>query len=387
MTGSASRPDVVFAFFRATWTVSSERGAFYAQDRLARAILAPESPFGRVLVAEHARFAPRVWLDRLQGRRVAFDGGSRARLLSPLRLTRDDASDPRLAELEYRGYSASLARAARRQGLHRPTVITTNPLLAGLGRFDWAANVVHYATDDFIESPHHERWRRPLSRAYRRLAERGVAVCAVSPVILERIRPTGPARVVPNGVYADEWLRPGEPPEWFSALDGPRFVYAGALDRRIDLDAVAQLSRDLPDAQTVFLGVTLDHEHVARLSRLPRVTVASHVQRSELVGVLSAADACILPHVRSRMTEAMSPLKVYEYLAAGRPVVATDLPPVRGIDPRVVLVEPGGAFAAGARRALELRPAPEATRLDFVHRNAWPQRHAEIFALATQSRP
>ncbi len=383
---NGGRPDVVFAFFRATWTVSSERGAFYAQDRLARALLAPESPFGRVLVAEHARFAPRVWLDRLQGRRVAFDGGPRGRLLSPLRATRDDPSDPRLAELAYRRYSASLARAARRQGLHRPTVITTNPLLAGLGRFDWAANVVHYATDDFTESSHHERWRRPLSRAYRRLGERGVAVCAVSPAILERIRPTGPARVVPNGVDGAEWLQPGEPPAWFRALGGPRFVYVGALDRRIDVDAVAQIGRELPDAQTVFVGQTLDREHVARLSGLPGVTVAPHVQRPELVALLAAADACLLPHVRSRMTEAMSPLKIYEYLAAGRPVVATDLPPVRGIDPRVLLVPPGGDVAAAAHRALELGPASENARLEFVRRNAWPRRHAEIFELAAQSR-
>jgi glycosyltransferase involved in cell wall biosynthesis len=381
-----SGPDVVFAFFRATWTVSSERGGFYAQDRLARAILAPDAPFGRVLVAEAARFAPRVWLDRIQGRRTPFDGGPRARLVSPLRVTRDDPSDPRLAELSYRRYSASLARAVRRHGLRRPTVITTNPLLAGLGRFGWAANVVHYATDDFTASPHHQRWRRPLTLAYRRLAERGVAVCAVSPVILDRIGPTRHARVVPNGVEAAEWARPGGAPEWFGALQAPRFLYVGALDRRIDLDAVAQLARELPHARTVFVGLTLDRDHVARLSRIPGVTVAPHVQRQQLVGLLAAADACLLPHVRSPMTEAMSPLKIYEYLAAGRPVVATDLPPVRAIDPRVLLVPPGGDFAAAARRALELGPASEDARMEFVRRNAWPRRHAEIFALAAGTR-
>ena len=69
------------------------------------------------------------------------------------------------------------------------------------------------------------------------------------------------------------------------------------------------------------------------------------VARAELVATLRNADLCLLAHRRTPLTEAMSPLKIYEYLAAGMPVIATDLPPVRGIDERVLLADTVGEFA------------------------------------------
>jgi hypothetical protein len=78
----------------------------------------------------------------------------------------------------------------------------------------------------------------------------------------------------------------------------------------------------------------------------------------------------------------MSPLKIYEYLAGGRPVVASDLPPMRDIDNRVCLVREGEDFLAGVKHALEVGPASEAQRMEFVRRNAWSKRHDSLLDLA-----
>lgn len=51
------------------------------------------------------------------------------------------------------------------------------------------------------------------------------------------------------------------------------------------------------------------------------------------------------PACRQRLTEAMSPLKLYEYLAGGRPVAAVDLPPIAAVDGRVALAPAGGELA------------------------------------------
>ena len=70
----------------------------------------------------------------------------------------------------------------------------------------------------------------------------------------------------------------------------------------------------------------------------------------------------------------MSPLKIYEYLAGGGPVAATDLPPLRGIEGPVALVPPGGDFVAGVRAALAAGPMSETERQRFLQHNSWSRR-------------
>ena len=78
----------------------------------------------------------------------------------------------------------------------------------------------------------------------------------------------------------------------------------------------------------------------------------------------------------------MSPLKIYEYLAGGGPVAATDLPPLRGIEGPLALAEPGGDFVAAVRAALAAGPMSERERRAFIARNSWSRRCDEVLALA-----
>ena len=100
-------------------------------------------------------------------------------------------------------------------------------------------------------------------------------------------------------------------------------------------------------------------EHYAPLRALPNVELRPRIDRADVVGLITAADACLIPHVRTPMTEAMSPLKLYEYLAGGRPVVATDLPPMRGVHPQVELLGPDADVAGAVGRALARGPMDE----------------------------
>jgi len=115
---------------------------------------------------------------------------------------------------------------------------------------------------------------------------------------------------------------------------------------------------------------------------LPNVHVHPPVHRPEITSMINAADVCLVPHVRTEQTAAMSPLKLFEYLAGGRPVAAVDLPPMRGVDPRVQLVDDLETWPDAVARALASGPASEADRLGFVERNGWPHRHKQILDLA-----
>ena len=116
----------------------------------------------------------------------------------------------------------------------------------------------------------------------------------------------------------------------------------------------AQIARHVADGSVVLVGEQRHPDHLRPLRDLPNVHWSGRVSRGEVAAIVSDSDACVLPHRRTALTEAMSPLKLYEYLAAGRPVVASDLPPVRDVDPHVV-IPAAGRFVDGVTHALRPR--------------------------------
>ena len=372
--------DVVFTFDATTWDAVQRRGMCCPEDRLAEALI--DSPdVRRVMVSNPPRSLPvKLVKDRLRPP-LPFPESERARLHEPVRLRRRDPVGVRGLERTYRAYERSLRRAAEDMGLEHPAVITAQPLLAGFGSFDWAESVTLYATDDWAAHPDLERWRRAFEEAYARVSRSGHRVCAVSQAILDRIDPSGPSAVVPNGIDPAEWLDPGPAPEWFERLPGPRLLYVGSLQSRIDVDAVRRAGESLEEGSVVLVGPLLDLEHFFPLGGAPHVHMhPAELDRDEVVALMTAADVGLLPHVESPLTVAKSPLKLYEYLAAGCPVAATDLPPLRGVDDRVVLAN--GDFAAATERALELGRAPEEQRKRFIEENSWERRTARVLELA-----
>jgi glycosyltransferase involved in cell wall biosynthesis len=241
--------------------------------------------------------------------------------------------------------------------------------------------VTYFAYDDWSAHPGFTRWWPAYELAYARLRDSDVRVAAVSQVLLDVIRPQL-GRVVANGVDANEWRAPAPPPDWFSALPGPRLLYVGVLDHRLDIAAVTEVARRFPSGTVVLLGILADPGYLGPLLDLPNVKAFGPVSRHEVAAAVHAADVCILPHRRSALTESMSPLKLYEYLAGGRPVAATDLPAVRGVSPRVHLVPGNEGFADAVALAMDEGPMEEADRLAFVAENSWAGRLQHLLELA-----
>ena len=369
---------VAFSFFRVTWSLSRRRGAYFAQDRLATTLV-DHPGVERALIADGYRSIA----GRLRDSRNDVPPPPEPHTLhSPLRLRRTDPQGPDAVGRTYARYGRGLAWAVRRAGLIGPALVTTNPFLAAHAATGWACSVTWYATDDYHAADALLPWRPAFDAAYARLRERRVAVCAVSQPILDRVAPTGEAVVVPNGVDEAEWAAPGPPPGWLAALPRPWLVYAGGLDDRVDANALRNAARAANGGSVVLIGRVLDSGHVARLKAINGVIAHPPVGRAELVAAVASADACLLPHRRTRLTEAMSPLKLYEYLAGGRPVASIDLPPVAAVEGRIALAASSEFFGDAVREALALGPSTEAERRSTVSRHSWRHRHETILALA-----
>ncbi|MEZ3159170.1 glycosyltransferase [Microbacterium sp. BWT-B31] len=378
----APRDDVVFTFSFETYADAVRRGMMRPPDRIVMSLM--ESPqVDGLLVANPYRWMPRVLASGLVDRDARFPETDRRWLLSPTRLRRTDRLDPVEVEREYTTYDAALEHGVRRRRLRSPVALTANPLVAGFAPMAWARRSTFFARDDWLSSPSRQDYWPAFREAYTRISASGRGVVAVSRQILERIAPTGPAEVVPNGVEPAEWLRPQpEPPAWLARIPGPRAVYVGTLDSRLDVDGIASLARARPDLQIVLLGPLPDPTYIAALARSENVHVHPSVGREQLIATLRNADVCLVAHRRTALTEAMSPLKLYEYLAAGVPVLSIDLPPVRGVSDRVLLVDTVADFADVVDDALGLGAAAEADRRAFVAANSWAARHERVIAFA-----
>jgi glycosyltransferase involved in cell wall biosynthesis len=381
-TADAPR-DLLMILGFASWSGALRRGLVMPDDRLTIELLRSER-VGRLLVCNPYRSAVAKLVRTATGRHdAAFPASATRRLYEPLRLRRQDATSIRAIERSCAAYERAVRRAADRFGLERPAIITSHPLVAGFGSFDWAGPVTYYAIDDLRAHPVLSRWWQAYDVAHASMRERGRRAVGVTEAALARVDPSGPAAVIPNGIDAGEWSAPGPAPRWFTELPGPRMLYVGSLDPRVEVEAVRATATAYPNGSVVLIGRCPDPDHYASLRDLPNVTIAPPVGRAELVGLVAAADVGLIPHVRNELTEAMSPLKLYEYLAAGLPVAAVDLPGIASVSSaRTALAHGADDFVAAVARALELVRSSEADRLAFIHANAWERRFEHLLDLA-----
>ncbi len=101
--------------------------------------------------------------------------------------------------------------------------------------------------------------------------------------------------------------------------------YYGAIAEWFDLDLVEALAQRFADCCVLLIGDdTVDAK--GRLAHLPNVCMTGEVPYAELPKYLHAFDVCLLPFKVIPLTLATNPVKVYEYLSAGKPVVSVDLP-------------------------------------------------------------
>jgi teichuronic acid biosynthesis glycosyltransferase TuaH len=375
--------DVVMIFGYTSWGGAVRRGLVHSEDRLTLELM-QSARVGRLLVCNPYRSVVAKPARALVGPRdAAFPSTDTRHLYEPLRFRRSDATAVSAIERSCAAYENAVRRRTERLGLERPAVITTHPLLAAFGRFDWAGPVTYYATDDLRAHPPLSPWWPAYDVAYARISELGRRVVGVTPKSVASVGPSGPSAVIPNGIDPDEWLAPGEAPHWFTALPAPRLLYLGTLDPRVEVESVAAVAKAYPRGSVVLAGRCPDPEHYASVRALPNVTIAPPLDRAQVTALAAAADVGLIPHVRDAQTEAMSPLKLYEYLAAGLPVASVDLPGVSSVCPeRIVLANGADAFVAAVRQALELGRWSESDRYRFIHDNAWERRFVSLLDVA-----
>ncbi len=387
-TESVNAADVVFTFSYESLDDSHNREfcrppdqtllALAGDDRVGRLITA--DPF-RSLLASVARRRPVHLLEPVT------IGGRTATRVRPHRLRRDDSTRLPTVERAYRRYGHLLGRAlAQARGERKPrpesaALVTYHPFAAAFCDAPWISNVVYVGQDDWATGEGVRPWWDVYRAAYDRIDERKATVFAVSEELAARISTR--AAVVPNGVIADVWRRRHAAPERISRLPGPRAVYTGTIDDRLERSLVEATARNA--GSLIVMGRPGDADTVRWLRSLANVHVFDEVGQNELAATVQACDVGVIPHRDQECIRAMSPLKLYEYLAAGLPVLSVDLPPVQGVDDDRVHISHRDHWAAGLALAIAKGRAAEDHRLRFIDQVSWQRRMKPVVDAAVDS--
>jgi glycosyltransferase involved in cell wall biosynthesis len=135
-------------------------------------------------------------------------------------------------------------------------------------------------------------------------------------------------------------------------LAHPVAGYVGNISDKVDVGLLQAVADLLPDWQFVLVGqVHPQAGNLGPLQQLPNVHLLERVPFAEVPAILRGMDVCLLPYVDSELARYRSPLKLYEYLAAGKPIVSTDHPEVREFSNWVEIASTAQGFASAAKRA------------------------------------
>ena len=274
-----------------------------------------------------------------------------------------------------------IRRAAEALGITRP-LLWLNPHSAVhmAGRMGERA-VVYDITDDWISPIQTGRMRRLITAQDAALCRRADAVIVCSQKLLDMKRPLARRLfLVPNGVDTDHYrtvLDPnGSHPEATADWPKPVFGYAGTIHpERVDVALVERLAQSFPQGTVALIGPDLlSPADRARLDALGNVARTGPVPYRRLPDYLRAFDVCITPHCMSEFTESLNPIKLWEYLAAGKPMVSTNVAGFRDYPHLVHLADNPDAFVAACRDALREPASSGPARRAEAQRHTWDAR-------------
>jgi glycosyltransferase involved in cell wall biosynthesis len=297
-------------------------------------------------------------------------------------------------KLNARLLPALVRRAAGRLGMSKPILWGYVPQAEVLIEALDPSLVVYHCVDDI--SAHELIDTASFRAAEDRFAARADLVLASAPALASRLR-TLSDNVIDAPNVADTELfagaltpspaalsDPAPPDPAMAALPSPRIVFTGAIvATKLDLRLLVQLARLRPAWSFALVGPVGPgdpHTNVVELAAEPNIHLLGLRSYERLPSVLRAADAGLIPYSRNELTNSIFPMKVYEYLAAGLPVIATPLPALANVTEVLTAPDAEGIVRLIEQALGEDSPERRAERSRMAAAHSWDRRLEEIAA-------
>jgi glycosyltransferase involved in cell wall biosynthesis len=240
------------------------------------------------------------------------------------------------------------------------------------------AKVIYDCVDEFSAFPGVTS-AHSVVKAEKQLFNQSSFVIAVSKQLCERISKVNPSCFyIPNAADFKHFNRATRlmkrPPE-IKNLKNPIIGFIGAIWDWINIDLICKLAESHKDYSILLVGPV--YYGLSDLQKHSNIFLVGTKKYDFLPQYLSCMDVCLIPFKINELTLASSPIKMYEYLAAGKPVVSTALPEVCENASQVVMIaKDDDDFIKKVEEAVNdmKKPRNERTilrRINFAESNSW----------------
>ena len=293
----------------------------------------------------------------------------------------------------FRRFNESLMRSHVRKasqsiGLQSP-VLWLNPHSAVhmIGSQNESA-VIYDITDDWTSLTQSQRVRELTIVQDAEMCKRADAVIVCSQRLFEMKKDkTDRLHLIPNGVDSAHYSRVQavdlEIPEAARSWQHPVLGYTGTIHKdRVDLELVETIARKMTAGSIALVGPShLTEPDAARLLATGRIHITGAVPYSQIPDYMRAFDICITPHLVTSFTESLNPIKLWEYLAGGKPIISTPVAGFRDYPQHARLATGADAFLDAMQDALKETAERSVSRREEAAAHSWDSRIADICAV------
>lgn len=231
---------------------------------------------------------------------------------------------------------------------------------------------------DSVDEPTEEfgHWREDYERAVRSAD----IVLTSSHALYRAACSRNPATyLVPNACDYDFYQQKLPLPYDMQNISSPVIGYSGAIATWCDLELILYLAETFPEYSLVMVGPLYNLKTIPHRSNLHWLGYKPY---NQLPSYITNFDLGIIPFRVSSMTQAVNPIKMWEYLAAGIPVVSTNLPETSGYDDLVMTAASSEQFADCIRQALAINNTESRDRRRYLAKNnSWEMRARLVLSI------
>ena len=274
----------------------------------------------------------------------------------------------------------AIRRSMKRHELGKPVVWTYHPFMLDAIDGLSESGLLYHCVDDLASVPGVD------AKAYRaaeaQLLERADVVFVTAETLVQKCREhNSDTHYLPNVVDAEHFGRAFQDaplPADLADIPEPRLVYHGVLsDFKIDFELLLACARSRPAWQWVLIGEEREGQRsalVAELAALPNVHCMGYKPYEILPTYLRGMQVGLLPSQLNEYTRGMFPMKYFEYLAAGLPVVSTRLAFTESTSKGLLIGDDPEAFVRAIEAQLAAGRLTVQQSREYVGENTWQSR-------------